>query len=310
MDLEIRHLRLIDAIAVEGTVTRAGDRLHLTQSALSHQLRDIEDRLGIPLFHRAGRKMLPTLAGDRLLQSARNVLKELAAVEDEVRQEGLNREGLLRISTECCTCYNWLPVQLKRFREMYPRVDVRIVPEATRRPIQGILLGDVDIALVSDPVRNSKIVVEPLFDDEMFLITPPQHHYASKPYVTAQDFADLHLILYSADIEDLTIYQEVLIPAGVAPRRLSQIELTEAILEMVKADMGVGVMAGWVVEPLVKSGAVCAVRIGRRGLRRSWKAAMLRSSSRPRYYLDFIKLMAKSAPQPMAKSLRVTRKSA
>jgi hypothetical protein len=79
---------------------------------------------------------------------------------------------------------------------------------------------------------------------------------------------------------------------------------------MVKADMGVGVMAGWVVEPFIKSGALCAVRIGRRGLRRSWKAAMLRTSSRPRYYLDFIKLMAKSAPQPMTRSVRVTRKTA
>ena len=140
--------------------------------------------------------MLPTPAGDRLLQSARSVLKELAAVEDEVRQEGLNREGLLRISTECCTCYNWLPAQLMQFREMYPKVDVRIVPEATRRPIQGILLCDVDIALVSDPVRNSKIAVEPLFDDEMFLITSPRHPLASHPFVSAQDLSDLHLILY------------------------------------------------------------------------------------------------------------------
>ena len=102
----------------------------------------------------------------------------------------------------------------------------------------------------------------------------------------------------------------MLIPAGVAPKRLSQIELTEAILEMVKADMGVGVMAGWVVDAFIKSGALCAVRIGRRGLRRSWKAAMLRTPSRPRYYLDFIRLMSQSAPRQTTKSVRVTRKTA
>src|SRR5437762_8515296 len=116
MDLEVRHLQLVAAVADVGSLTRAGDRLHLTQSALSHQLRDIESRLGAALFLRVGKRLVLTPAGDRLLASARDVLERLRETEDDIRQMGLERRGVIRLSTECYTCYHWLPPLLTKFR--------------------------------------------------------------------------------------------------------------------------------------------------------------------------------------------------
>src|SRR5947209_7014564 len=124
MDLEVRHLRLVAAVADVGSLTRAADRLHLTQSALSHQLRDIESRLGAALFLRVGKRLVLTPAGERLLASARDVLGRLDRAETEIRQMGQESAGLLRLTTQCYTCYHWLPALLTRYRRRFPRVEV------------------------------------------------------------------------------------------------------------------------------------------------------------------------------------------
>src|ERR1700704_709135 len=135
MDLEVRHLQLVAAVADVGSLTRAGDHLHLTQSALSHQLRDIEARLGAALFHRHGKRLVLTPAGEPLLQSARAVLERLRQTEETIRHLGNERRGVLRITTECTTCYHWLPRLLTAYRERFPSVEVRIEVEGTGRPI-------------------------------------------------------------------------------------------------------------------------------------------------------------------------------
>src|SRR5690242_2243376 len=139
MDLEVRHLRLVAAVADVGSLTRAGDRLHLTQSALSHQLRDIESRLGAALFLRVGKRLVLTPAGERLLSSAKDVLARLEETEQAIRQMGRDKAGVLRITTECYTCYHWLPPLLGQYRRRYPRVEVRIDVDATRRPVESLL---------------------------------------------------------------------------------------------------------------------------------------------------------------------------
>lgn len=291
LSLEVRHLKLITAVAEEGGVTRAANRLHLTQSALSHQLRDIESRLGASLFLRMNKKMILTQAGERLLVSARGVLGELQRVEEDIRQIALNREGVLRISTECYTCYHWLPTALKSFHQAFPRVEVRIVAEATRRPIQALLDGRLDLAITSTVVRNRKLMFKPLFRDEMVVILNADHPLASRPYLTAKDFADEHLIVYSAPKEELTVFQKVLLPAGVLPRQVSHIELTEAIIEMVKAGLGISVMSQWAVAPKIEAKTLRAVPLTKKGLHRHWNAAMIKNKTIPPYLHKFVELL-------------------
>src|SRR5262245_28198135 len=163
MQLEVRHLRLIQAIAEEGSVTKAGNRLFLTQSALSHQLRDLESKLGATLFTRVNKKMLLTSAGQRILVAANEILEQLDRVEEDVKRIASNREGVLRISTECYTCYHWLPPVLKTFNIEYPGIDVKIIVEATRDPISSVLDGIIDIGLTNSPRQNQKLRYQPLF---------------------------------------------------------------------------------------------------------------------------------------------------
>lgn len=291
LHLEVRHLRLVETVAKEGGLTKAANRLHVTQSALSHQLRDIEDKLGAPLFLRLNKKMLLTQAGERLLSSAPTVLEELKRAEEDIRQIAMNREGLLRISTECYTCYHWLPPVLKPFSREFPRVEVRIVAQATRRPIEALLDGRLDLAITSVPARNQKLLFKPLFKDEMVVIVNPDHPLALQAFVSARDFASEHLLVYALPKEELTLYQKILVPAGVSPKHLSSVELTEAIIEMVKAGLGIAVMARWAVRPHLEAGTLRAVPLTARGFHRRWSAAMIRHKATPAYVSRFVELL-------------------
>src|SRR5215467_9157803 len=175
MNLEIRHLKLVAAIAETGSVTRAGNPLHLTQSALSHQLRDAEEQLGTALFERKSGKMTLTAAGERLLQTARTVLSELERAETEIQQNGTAAKGLIRMSTQCHTVYHWLPPRLSFFQRQFPEVEVQLVIEATNNPFEALLEGKLDLAIVNEPIRNRKIRYTPLFEDEVLIAVPPEH---------------------------------------------------------------------------------------------------------------------------------------
>ena len=294
MDLEVRHLQLVAAVAEMGSLTRAGDRLHLTQSALSHQLRGIESRLGAALFLRVGKRLVLTPAGERLLASAKDILERLAQAEEDIRRMGKEHAGVLRITTECYTCYHWLPPLLKRYRKSHPRVDVRIEPGATSDPIAHLINGTLDVAIVSDPVKDRRVVASKLFEDEMVAIVAPSHPLAARPYLRPEDFANETLLTYSPK-EESTVYQRLLVPCGVTPQ-VQQVQITEAIIELVKAGMGVAVLAWWAVEPAVRSGALRAVPMTRKGCRRTWSAATLKDMARVPHVREFIDLIAARPP--------------
>jgi LysR family transcriptional regulator for metE and metH len=294
MDLEVRHLRLVQAVAAEGSLTRAGGVLNLTQSALSHQLRDIEARLETPLFLRVGKRMLLTPAGERVLKSAEDVLAALERTEQAVRTLAGSGQGVLRLATECYTCYHWLPPLIKRFRRQHPRIEIRIDPAATSDPVGHLIDGRLDLAIVSDPCRDRRVIVAPLFEDEVVGVMAPGHPLATRPYLRPEDFEGETLFTYSPK-EDSTVYQKFLLPAGVTPV-LQPLALTEAAIEMTKAGLGMAVLAWWVVEPVVRSGALRAVPMTRRGWRRTWSAATLKDLARVPQVKGFIELMAARPP--------------
>ncbi|HUD70954.1 MAG TPA: LysR family transcriptional regulator [Dongiaceae bacterium] len=295
MDLEMRHFRLVEAIVAEGGLTRAGARLHLTQSALSHQLRDLEAHLGTPLFLRLKRRMVPTPAGERLLLSARQVLDEARAAEEEIHRRVRDGEGLIRIAVQCYTCYHWLPALLEPFRRRHPRVEVRIAAEETRQTAQALFDGRLDLALLSDPRMDPRLVYRHLVDDEMVVVMAPGHRLAKAAFVPPHELADETLFMYTEPQESM-VMQRVLRPLGVTPRRIVKVILTEAILELVRAGQGVAVLASWSIAPCVAAGAVVARPFGRQGLVRRWHAVRLKVAAAPDYLLAFEDLLAKHPP--------------
>ena len=295
MDLEVRHLRLVTTVAAVGSLTRAGDQLHLTQSALSHQLRDIESRLGASLFHRAGKRLVLTSAGERLLASATDVLEQLERAEHDIREMGRDRAGRLRITTECYTCYHWLPPLLLRFRRTFPKVEVRIDVEATHRPLEMILAGKVDLGLMSTPVRDRRLASRRVFDDELVLIASTQHRFARQARVRLSQMREETLFIYPPKEESGPL-QNVLLPAGAAPARIEEVQLTEAITELVKAGLGVAILARWAVQPLIDAGSIVGRSLPARGMHRVWSAVMRKDLASTDYVNEFIDLLEAHAP--------------
>ena len=293
MKLETRHLRLVVGIADFGSLTRAGHQLHLTQSALSHQLTDLEAQLGVRLFDRCGKRMEPTAAGERLIARARIALQQLREMEHEVKQVASGREAVIRLATECYTCYHWLPAVLKEFGERYPKVEVQIVPGATSRPIRALLAGKIDVCIVMDLPRDRRVEGIPLFDDEVVAVVAPTHPLAARAYIDASDFANEHLLNYSPPEESM-LFQRLLTPAGVMPRQLSLIQLTEAMVELVKAGMGICVLARWAVEPHVRAGTLCAIPITASGMPRRWYSASRATKNKPAYLREFEQFVARA----------------
>jgi LysR family transcriptional regulator for metE and metH len=291
MNLEIRHLKLVAAVAETGSITRAGNLLHLTQSALSHQLRDAEEQLGMALFERKNGKMTLTSAGDRLLQTARTVLGELDRAESDIHKNGGTAKGLIRLSTQCHTAYHWFPSRLTLFQKKFPGVEVQLVLEATNNPFEALLEGKLDLALVCDPIRNRKIRYTPLFEDDVLIVVPPKHRLAAKNFAAPEDFATEHILLYPPKTES-TLLTKILEPAGIQPRKIQEVLLTEVILEMVIGGLGIAALPRWAVGPQVASGALVGVPLQPPGYKWQWSVAQLRENHPPAYVQEFIRLLA------------------
>lgn len=295
MHLEVRHLKLATAIADTGSVTRAANRLHLTQSALSHQLKDIEARLGTPLFLRIHRRMVLTTAGERLLESAHRILGELEHVESDLSTAGRRQATeLLRVTTECYTAYHWLPSVLPDFRAAWPMVEVRIVPDLTRRALAALLEGDVDVAIVSRRPDNRRVAFTPLFADDIVIAVAPTHPLASKPYVRPIDLAAEHLVVNDSSDQRSFLIEQILRPAGVMPEQVSRVPFTEAIVELVKAGLGFTAIARWAIAPALEAGTLVAVPLTRNGCRRQWYAATRVAKVPPPHEAAFVGLLARA----------------
>lgn len=279
--LEVRDLRMAEAVAAEGNLTRAANRLHVTPSALSHHLKDLEERLGTTLFLRAGRRMVPTEAGQRLGRAAQSVVTELTAAESDVVRGGPAARVPLRVATECYTAYHWLPAALAEFRPRHPDVDVRIVVEATRQPLPALLDGRLDVAIVSERPPARRFRSQPLFKDELVALARPGHRILSRRRVRAQDLAAETLLMYDLPPTESDLFRRLLTPQGVTPARVLRLELTEALLELAAAGEGVAVLAGWSAAPWLRQGRLEARPLHPVRLRRTWHAATLpRSGAR------------------------------
>ena len=294
--LDSRHLRLIAEVARAENVTRAADRLNVTQSAVSHQLRELEDKLGTALFIRSGRRMLPTAAGRLLADAATNVLGTIGDIEHKVSQLARNIAGELRVSAHCHTGYHWLPALVEGLRRRYPAFEVRISPEFTLNPIAALLDAKLDLAIMNDDSDDRRVRYYELFDDEHVAIVDPAHRWAARAFVTPEELVSEQLYLYSRSIDDSFLVQKVLKPAGIPLQRVTYLQLTEGILEMVKAGMGVSVLPRWSIVNVIASGEIKPIRITKSGVFRKWFAATLRNVAPTPFMEEFIRLLIKQGP--------------
>jgi LysR family transcriptional regulator for metE and metH len=284
--LDIRDLRLVLSVAAEGTLTGAVARLNVTQPALSRHLASLEARLGAQLFARTGQRMRLTPAGELFVRHAAPVLDDLEHMETQLSAVGEAPERVLRIATECYTGYHWLPAVLNRFAAKHPSVAIKIAYEAVARPMHLLRAGAIDVALLTHGPRRG-VVCTPLFDDETVAVVAPGHPWATRPYVDVNEFANVCLFLMSAP-ENSSFVKLVLTPARVRPKEIADVQLIGALAALSEAGFGVGVAPSWMLAPEIKSGRLVAVRIGRRGCKRRWLAAVSRTRVRDKLIADFV----------------------
>ena len=287
--LERADLGLVLAVAESGGVTRAGSLLHLSQSALSRRLLDLEARVGAPLFRRAGRRMTPTALGEEICRRAVEVERSFVQAEASLHRGVRGGRRTVRVTTECYTAYHWLEAVLGPLRLEFPEVEVRLALEATREPELALRAGRVDAAIVSEALtisstrkRAAKITEGGLrswhlFDDELLVALAPEHPLAGKKFLRAEDLRREHVLVYDARQESAVL--GLLIPAGVRPEQMSTVPLTEATIALVKAGTGVAVLAQWVLAPHLAAGTVRALSLSARGLRRSWNMVALETEA-------------------------------
>ena len=273
--IEIRHFQLIQAIAEAGSVTKASQKLCLTQPSLSHQLKEIELRLGTRLFLRINKSMVITPEGKKILDAGKEILTRVSVLEQDIKAN-TGRSRLLRITTQCYTCYHWLPLIMKKFQTQMPHTDIDIVTEAMSNPVDFLLRGQIDLAIVNSIKATNGIRFEKLFDDEQVAIVPSKHSLAGRKFIQPADFAGEHLIVYKLDSGSDHFTQNVLASQGIQVGKVTRMQLTEARVELVKAGIGLTVMSRWLTRPFVRdSQAIKLLSIGKNGFYRTWYIATL-----------------------------------
>jgi LysR family transcriptional regulator for metE and metH len=301
MHFDLRHLRAIRSIHKCGGLSRAADMLNLTQSALSHQIKGLEDQAGVDLFVRRTKPLKLSAAGQRLLKLANRVLPEVEATEEEFRSLLAGKSGRLHIAIECHACFEWLFPVLEAFRKAWPDVDVDIRPGLAFDALPALAREEVDLVVSSDPEEHSDLEFSPLFDYEPVFVASSQHALAQKSWISAEDFRDEVLITYPVERTRLDVFSQLLMPAKVEPRAVRQVELTAVILLLVASNRGVAVLPDWVVREVRYNSDYVTRPLTERGVTRRLYAATRREDTTKPFMAHLLKL-ARSEPVKLQRS--------
>jgi LysR family transcriptional regulator for metE and metH len=286
--LEIRHLKTLHALREADSLVDAADRLHLTQSALSHQFKELEERLGMALFVRKTKPVRFTSAGLRLLQLADATLPLLRAAERDIGRLAGGTAGRLHMAIECHSCFQWLMPTIDQFRDAWPEVELDLASGFAFAPLPALARGDLDLVVTSDPLEIAGITYVPLFTYEAMLAVANQHALASKPYIVPEDLLTETLITYPVERDRLDIFTRFLEPADIEPAQVRTSELTVMMMQLVASGRGVCGMPHWALHEYSSRGYVKGKRLGEKGLFATLYAAIRTDMLDAPYMRDFL----------------------
>ena len=290
MHIEFRHLRTIKAIHECGGLARAADQLNITQSALSHQIKGLEDQAGVKLFLRRSKPMKLSAAGLRLLRLADQILPQVEAMQDEFSSLRAGRTGRMHIAIECHACFEWLFPVLESFRKSWPDVDVDIRPGLAFDALPALQKEEVDLVVSSDPEGLPGIEFVELFDYNAVFVAASSHPLANRPYIEAEDFRGQTLITYPVERARLDVFSQLLIPARVEPTTIRQVELTAVILLLVASNRGISVLPDWVVREVKYNSDYVTRPLTKDGITRRLYAAVRSNDLEKPFVRELVKL--------------------
>ncbi|HET8789925.1 MAG TPA: LysR family transcriptional regulator [Modicisalibacter sp.] len=287
--LELRHLRTLIALRDAGSLVDAAERVHLTQSALSHQIKDLEERLGGPLFMRKSRPVEFTRVGERLLTLAEQVLPQVRMAERDLARLAGDEQGRLHMAIECHSCFQWLMPTIDYFRDHWQEVEVDIPSGHNFDPLPALGREQLDLVITADPQPLAGIHYEPLFRYEGLLAVAKQHRLAGNGFVTPQELADETLITYPVEHARLDVFTQFLDPAGLAPREIRTAELTIMMMQLVASGRGVCALPNWALTEYLERGYVRALPLGEDGVWSTLFAAIREEQRELPWMEDFLR---------------------
>ena len=290
MNIELKHLRTILAIHKTGSLQRATEQLNMTQSAISHQLRYIREQIGVELFVPETRPLKLSPEGLELIEAAERILSEVDKLKSRFVDLRSGQTGRMFIAIECHACFEWLFPVLNLFRDHHSNVDVDIKPGLAFKAIEALQNEEVDLVISADPEELAGIEFHELFTYEPIFIASRNHPLSKRPYIDAEDFADQNIITYPVPKERLDLFNLLLLPAGIEPLSIRQIELTSVILLLVSANKGVSVLPDWVLQSSRETDHLTQKRLTKKGTSRKLYAAVRRRDSGKLYIKTFLSL--------------------
>lgn len=286
--MELKYFKLIKTIAEEGSIANSSNKLFLTQSALSHQLKDVEKQLGFKVFYRTRNKWELTEEGVALYKLGNTILSTIDKGFKNIQEIRRGSVGNIKVSTECYSFYQGLPSFIQKMGLLYPEISVDLHLEATHQPIARILSNELDIAVVTTKPENNLLESTVIFNDEIFAIMHKEHLLNKEEYVAPDSFSRTHLIIHSFPLETVSVYEHFLKPNKVMPKKISAVPLTEVALEMINSNLGIICMPKWALKSFKTSKDIVFKRIGEKGLKRSHFLVTRKVDMSKKYINDFI----------------------
>ncbi|MGY5452204.1 LysR substrate-binding domain-containing protein [Agarivorans sp. MS3-6] len=245
--LELKHLRSIQALAGGPSLKSAAAKLFITDSALSHQLKDLEQRVGATLVVRKQHPLQLTQQGCQLLKLAEHVLPLIEKAEQQLLQPH-QQQSRLNISVDCHACFQWLLPSLQQFQQAWPEISSHFCQDKDYNGLPLLQQGETDLLLTSSVKIEEQIHYKALFEYEMVLIFPPKHHFSKQASIQALDLKSETIISYPIALQRLDLYQHILQPAKIQVQQWKHADNPAMLLQMVAAGMGVAAMPYWAVE--------------------------------------------------------------
>ena len=297
--LEVKHLKTIIALEQTGSLVEAAERLYMTQSALSHQLKDLEERLETPLFVRKTRPIRFTVAGEQVLKLARSALPMFEQTNRDLKRLLSGSAGRLHMAIECHSCFQWLMPAIDKFRDTWPEVELDLASGFSFAPLPALKRGNIDLVVTSDPQDISGIHYQALFSYQPMLAVSRHHEFADRNYIEAEDLADQTLITYPVEKERLDIFNLFLNPAGVAPERIRHAEMTIMMLQLVASGRGVAALPNWALTEYLEKDYILAKPLGEESCWTTLYAAIRIEQLELPYMSEFLAVAKQSSFQQL-----------
>jgi LysR family transcriptional regulator for metE and metH len=245
--MELIHLRILLALKRSGTLSSAAEQLHLTQSALSHQMKNLEQRLGVILWRKQGRMLILTQAGKYLSDVAESVIATVDSAEQHLALLGAGKTGKLTVGIDCHACYEWFRTILQPYLLAWPDLAVEVTSRYRFNSFEAIRQYKLDAVLTSDPAFNGVLHYQPLFDFELVLIVASRHRLAGRGFIEPSDLQQEVVLTYPVDRERLDMFRKILQPAGIEPLNHITVEETDIMLQLAASRRGVCLLPEWLL---------------------------------------------------------------